>query len=186
VDKYLNPVLKALKMREMKTNPDTKSLYAAAMDGNQVENWIDDLWKGLVDVEPDLTAPTDSATPWGLERSPSTFLHSQAWQKKLNEILRLSNSFANAGAIPKKVKRAGEKATAEYKEQRKENMPSPARWIFEQALLQQHAYHRDVHQARDRRAYYAPVDLTADDLAENEERYQKREGRRLRWEAQQP
>ena len=73
----------------------------------------------------------------------------EAWQKKLNEVLRLSNSFANAGAIPKAVVRRGEKAKKEYIAERAENMPSSARWVFEQALLQHHSYLIDVHAARD-------------------------------------
>ena len=73
----------------------------------------------------------------------------ESWQKKLNEVLRLSNSFANAGAIPKEIVRRGEKAKAEYMAERAANMPSSAQWVFEQALLQHHSYLQDVREARD-------------------------------------
>lgn len=73
----------------------------------------------------------------------------EAWQKKLNEVLRQSNGYANAGAIPKAVKRGGKKKRKAYMEKRAAERPSSAQWIYEQAMLQQHAYHADVHAARD-------------------------------------
>ena len=75
--------------------------------------------------------------------------HPPLAQKKLNEVLRLSNSFANAGAIPKDVVRAGQAAKDAYLAKRKDDMPSSARWVFEQAMLQHHSYLADVHAARD-------------------------------------
>jgi hypothetical protein len=354
VDTHLNPVLKTLGMREIRANPDTDKVYAASLDGTQVENWLDDLHAGLVAETP------DTETVWGLEKSQSKFLRAitttlkqaapggmaedyaalvralpvlthwvqgmrlamkmrpapedykrvkehlamyvanklllwegsntwydneclyvmgqlhekwgslrlvsqegmEAWQKKLNEVLRLSNSFANAGAIPKDVKRKGQAATDAYMHKRAADKPSSAQWVFEQAMLQQHAYMADTHAAReflrkqgrviswqqfviywrrymvcaamrcrlrararcglgcvqvnveggtrttrlgrkapplkhvprapagyhagllkDHYAYYAPVQLSAADLAENERRYQEREGRRERYAA---
>lgn len=73
----------------------------------------------------------------------------EAFQKKLNEILRLNNGFANAGAIPKDVKAHGAQAVEKYMERRAKDKPSPARWVFEQALIQQHSYFVDVERARD-------------------------------------
>ena len=73
----------------------------------------------------------------------------EAWQKKLNEILRLNNGFANAGAIPKAIKAQGEGKVKEYMEARAKDKPSPARWVFEQGLIQQHAYLVDVERVRD-------------------------------------
>lgn len=67
----------------------------------------------------------------------STLAVSTAWQKKLNEVLRLGNGFANAGAIPLKVVEAGEAAKRAYMEKRKNDMPSSAQWIYEQALHEQ-------------------------------------------------
>ena len=64
-------------------------------------------------------------------------------------MLRLSNSFANAGAIPKAVVQAGQAAKDAYLAKRKDDMPSSARWVFEQAMLQHHSYLADVHAARD-------------------------------------
>ena len=48
----------------------------------------------------------------------------EAWQKKLNEVLRLSNGYANAGAIPKAIKRQGEKAVKQYMKERGQDRPS--------------------------------------------------------------
>ena len=67
----------------------------------------------------------------------------EAWNKKLNEILRLGNGFANAGAIPKIVKQAGQAAINSYMETRKNEMPSEPQWVFEQSLLQHHAHVSD-------------------------------------------
>ena len=63
----------------------------------------------------------------------------ESWQKKLNDILRLNNGWANAGAIPKWVHRLGTAAEEAYMSARAKDKPSSARWIYEQALLQQHA-----------------------------------------------
>ena len=63
----------------------------------------------------------------------------EAWQKKLNEILRLNNGFANAGAIPKDVHDLGQEAVDAYLEARRKDKPSDARWLYEQALLRTHA-----------------------------------------------
>ena len=68
----------------------------------------------------------------------------EAWQKKLNEVLRLGNGFANAGAIPLTVIQAGEAAKCAYMAKRAEDKPSSAKWIYEQAMLQQHAYMNDT------------------------------------------
>ena len=73
----------------------------------------------------------------------------EAWQARLNEVLRQSNGYANAGAIPMEVKQRGQAAVLEYMEKRRAQMPSSAQWIYEQAALQLHAYHADVHAARD-------------------------------------
>ena len=50
----------------------------------------------------------------------------EAWQKQLNEVLRMGNGFANAGAVPKKVKRKGKHAVEEYKSKRAADKPSSA------------------------------------------------------------
>ena len=50
----------------------------------------------------------------------------EAWQKQLNEVLRLNNGFANAGAIPKAVKALGWAAPGgvrDYMQKRKEDKP---------------------------------------------------------------
>ena len=85
---------------------------------------------------------------WMHERWGSLRLISQegmeAFQKKLNEILRMGNGFANAGAIPRRVHEAGEAEKAAYMERRASDKPSEPQWIFEQAMLQQHAYMAEV------------------------------------------
>ena len=63
----------------------------------------------------------------------------EGWQKKLNDILRLNNGFANAGAIPKDVHRMGEAAVDAYMEARANDKPSSAQWVYQQAILKQHA-----------------------------------------------
>ena len=68
----------------------------------------------------------------------------EAWQKKLNEVLRMGNGFANAGAIPHDVVQAGQAAIDAYKSKRAEDKPSNAQWVYDQALLQQHAYMNDT------------------------------------------
>jgi len=70
----------------------------------------------------------------------------EAFQKKLNEILRLGNGFANAGAIPLHVTQAGQAAIDAYmyKEKRKNDKPSSAQWLYDQALLQHHAHVADT------------------------------------------
>lgn len=68
----------------------------------------------------------------------------EAFQEKLNEILWMGNGFANAGAIPRWVHEVGEAETAAYMERRAAEKTSEPRWIFEQALLQQHAHMADV------------------------------------------
>ena len=73
----------------------------------------------------------------------------EAWQKKLNEILRLNNGFANAGAIPKDVHAMGERAVDAYMNARAADKPSDAQWVYEQALLQSHSYFVSAMQARD-------------------------------------
>lgn len=80
--------------------------------------------------------------PGMMERWGSLGLISQegmeGWQKVLNEILRMSNGFANAGRIPEAIKRMGEAAVAKYMEERKADMPSSAKWVFQQTLLQKY------------------------------------------------
>ena len=56
----------------------------------------------------------------------------EGWQKILNQIFRLGNGFANAGAILKSVKDSEQEA--EYLAGRKEGK-SKAKWVYEQALL---------------------------------------------------
>tara|TARA_B100000795_G_scaffold244218_1_gene208624 strand:- start:185 stop:1270 length:1086 start_codon:yes stop_codon:yes gene_type:complete len=68
----------------------------------------------------------------------------EAWQKVLNDILRLGNGFANTGAIPKKVHDMGEAAELAYMRKRAEDKPDDAHWVYNQALLGQHAYDADV------------------------------------------
>ena len=68
----------------------------------------------------------------------------EAWQKKLNEVLRMGNGFANAGPIPHDVVQAGQAAIDAYKSKRAEDKPSNAQWVYDQALLQQHAYMNDT------------------------------------------
>jgi hypothetical protein len=336
VNEVLNPVLEALNMRTVRTNPDTKVVFSASLDGTAVETWIDDLRLAFSSdgvVATDEWALADDSNPSRFLRSvaqvyrkldrvadygqlvkslevvrrwatgmqlamkfkPSPddydevkrelalyfaekmrlwpqsntwydneciytlgFMHErwgslrlvsqegmEAWQKKLNEVLRLGNGFANAGAIPKDVVRAGEAAKAAYIAKRLADKPSSAQWIYEQAMLQQHAYWQSTIAARDlldkegetiewgrftvywqrymvcaamrcrlrarvlrgatraqiardasapagddytrllkeHREYYAPVELTADDLDPVERRRQERLGRRERYAA---
>eukprot|EP00966_Prymnesium_polylepis_P281673 6508647-Prymnesium_polylepis.1 len=68
VDKHLNPALKGLNMREVRSNPDTEKVYPASLDGTQVENWLDDLYDGLVKNDPDVVSE------WGLASCESSFL----------------------------------------------------------------------------------------------------------------
>jgi len=53
--------------------------------------------------------------------------------------------------VPKRTKRRGKAAVEKYMRDRAADKPSEARWIYEQAMLQQHAYFADVHAARDNR-----------------------------------
>jgi hypothetical protein len=87
------------------------------------------------------------------------------WQKKLNEILRLNNGFANAGAIPKSVHELGVEAVDAYRNARAEDKPSDPRWVYEQALLQQHAQWVEVLEVRDalEKAQDSTTDLAAMD-----------------------
>ena len=73
----------------------------------------------------------------------------EGWQKKLNDILRLNNGWANAGAIPKAVHTMGQAAVDAYMSARADDKPSSARWVYEQALLQQHAQWVPVLKERD-------------------------------------
>jgi len=50
---------------------------------------------------------------------------------------------------PKDVKEAGQAAVDAYMIKRKDAIPSSAQWVYEQAMLQQHAYTHDVLSARD-------------------------------------
>eukprot|EP00966_Prymnesium_polylepis_P079545 1843765-Prymnesium_polylepis.1 len=47
----------------------------------------------------------------------------ESWQKKLNDILRLNNGFANAGAIPIEVHDLGQEAEDAYLEARAADRP---------------------------------------------------------------
>ena len=62
----------------------------------------------------------------------------EGWQKVLNQILRMGNGFANAGAIPKAIKEQGPEAVLEYLKQRKEGKV-PCKWVYDQALLKDYA-----------------------------------------------
>ena len=73
VDTHLNPRLATLGMRQIKTNADTKKVYAAAMDGTQVESFVEDLHRGLVEEEPDVEPDS-----YGLTASKSLFLRGVA------------------------------------------------------------------------------------------------------------
>ena len=68
----------------------------------------------------------------------------EAWQKVLNDILRLGNGFANAGAIPKDVKAKGEAEETAYMAKRDADRPNDAQWVYNQAVLRQHAEDADV------------------------------------------
>ena len=68
----------------------------------------------------------------------------EAWQKVLNDILRLGNGFANTGAIPKAVHAKGEAAEREYMCKRAADKPDDAQWVYNQAVLGQHAHDTDV------------------------------------------
>ena len=68
----------------------------------------------------------------------------EAWQKVLNDILRLGNGFANTGAIPKDTTAAGEAAVAAYMAKRAADKPNDAHWVYNQVILQQHAEDADV------------------------------------------
>ena len=240
VNQFLNPVLRSLGLRALAKNPDAKTptMYAVSMDGNGVENWLDDLAAGLVDETPDrgddyalklsnstfLRAVAQTYEALGMEEEYGQFVRAldmlthwvrgmraamkmkpeeedlgivkrelalyvvskleraagrvtwydhlclftvgemmEQWgslrlisqegmegcQKKLNEILRLNNGFANAGAIPKWVKRAGKRVRARYMAARAALKPSPPRWVFEQSLIQQHAQCVDLERVVD-------------------------------------
>ena len=62
----------------------------------------------------------------------------EGWQKVLNQILRMGNGFANAGAIPIAVKEQGPQAVLEYLLKRKEGK-SQAKWVYDQALLKDYS-----------------------------------------------
>jgi hypothetical protein len=68
----------------------------------------------------------------------------EAWQKVLNDILRLGNGFANVGAIPKSTTAAGEAAVEAYMAKRAADRPNDAHWVYNQATLRQHAEDADV------------------------------------------
>ena len=73
----------------------------------------------------------------------------EAWQKKLNDILRMNNGFANAGAIPHDVQELGQEAVDAYMEARARHKGVEARWIYEQALLRLHASWQPVVKRQD-------------------------------------
>lgn len=54
-------------MREIRANPETDKVYAASMDGTQVEHWIADLCAAF-------KKPMDVTTVWGLSTCESAFL----------------------------------------------------------------------------------------------------------------
>ena len=58
----------------------------------------------------------------------------EGWQKVLNQVLRMGNGFANAGAVPIAVKEAGPDEVQEYMDRRAETKIK-AKWVYEQALL---------------------------------------------------
>jgi len=68
----------------------------------------------------------------------------EAWQKVLNDILRLGNGFANTGAIPKSEKAKGEEAVKLYMDKRAADKPDDAHWVYNQAVLRQHATDADI------------------------------------------
>ena len=72
----------------------------------------------------------------------------EGWQKQLNEVLRLGNGFANCGAIPKLIRRAGEEAIQKYLDARAQSKPSDARWVYEKAMLQSHSHFAMALEAR--------------------------------------
>jgi hypothetical protein len=94
----------------------------------------------------------------------------EAWQKQLNEVLRLGNGFANAGAIPKATKKKGKAAVEAYKEKRAADKPSSARWIYEQGLLRDHAHWQPTLCARDA-LRKAGKEISSDDYSKYWQRY---------------
>lgn len=62
----------------------------------------------------------------------------EGWQKVLNQVLRMGNGFANAGAIPKEVHARGPEAVKEYLTQRAEGKLR-AKWVYDQALMKDYA-----------------------------------------------
>jgi len=59
----------------------------------------------------------------------------EACQKQSNMFLRLGNKFANAGRIPLNVIRAGRDAVVAFLKKRKENLTTPAQFLFKKQLL---------------------------------------------------
>ena len=92
VNEHLNPVLKDLSMREIRSNPESDKVYATSMDGTQVERWLEDLHAGLIAEVPNET------TLWGLKDSKSKFL--QAVTKALKASDRAADYSQLLLAIP--------------------------------------------------------------------------------------
>jgi hypothetical protein len=70
VDKHLNPILGQLGMRKIATDPTSKPkvTFKLSLDGTAVENFIKDLFRGLVEHAP------NAVKLWGLEQSRSKLL----------------------------------------------------------------------------------------------------------------
>lgn len=65
----LNDTLEDIGMGKIRTNADTKEVYAASLDGTDVENWIIDLYAALVNADESHLLEED----WGLMKSKSKF-----------------------------------------------------------------------------------------------------------------
>jgi len=140
----LNDTLEDIGMGKIRTNADTKEVYAASLDGTDVENWIIDLYAALVNADESHLLEED----WGLMKSKSKFKPRTEDYDKVKEELALYFS-SKMLLWPKDVKEAGQAAVDAYMIKRKDAIPSSAQWVYEQAMLQQHAYTHDVLSARD-------------------------------------
>lgn len=80
VDKHLNPILGQLGMRKIATDPTSKPkvTFKLSLDGKAVENFIKDLFRGLVEHAP------NAVKLWGLEQSRSK-LRLRDWDEERAE-----------------------------------------------------------------------------------------------------
>ena len=85
-------------MREIRANPETDKVYAASMDGTQVEHWIADLCAAF-------KKPMDVTTVWGLSTCESAFLRRHEDVQRVLD--RLHSRLCAAGARVARAKALG-------------------------------------------------------------------------------